>query len=79
MSNQTQAEAVFARLEHQLKNHPLVSGIELAALQVNGVYTDDLCVRVLVKSAAVTHETLGIPTDIDGIAVEVRFSVIELH
>jgi hypothetical protein len=79
MTTLKQAETVFSRLEGQLKTHPLFSGIEIAALQKNGVYTDDLCVRVLVNSPTATHETLNLPREIDGVVVEVRYSVIELH
>lgn len=79
METQKQAEAVFMRLEKQLKKHPLFSGIELAALQKDGVYTNELCVRILVNSPNVTHEILNIPKKIDGVVIEIRFSKIELH
>lgn len=79
MTNQKQAEEVFTRLEKQLKSHPKITGLELAALQKDGVYTDDLCVRVLVNSKDATHESLSIPRVIDGVLIEVRFTKIELH
>ena len=79
MTNKEQAEKVFATLERQLKGHSLVTGIEIASLQKDGVYTDDLCVRVLVNSQTSTHETLNLPREIDGVVIEVRFSKVELQ
>lgn len=79
MTTLKQAQTVFSRLEMQFKDHPLFSGIEIAALQKNGVYTDDLCVRVLVNSPTATHETLHLPREMDGVVIEVRYCVIELH
>jgi len=79
MATLKQAETVFGKLERQFKDHPLISGIEIAALQKDGVYTDDLCVRILVNSPAATHETLRLPKEMDGVVIEVRYSVIELH
>lgn len=74
-----QAKTVFSKLEHQFKDHPLISGIEIAALKKDGVYTDELCVRILVNSPTATHETLSLPKEMDGVVIEVRYSVIELH
>ncbi|MBL8500452.1 MAG: hypothetical protein LZF64_01270 [Nitrosomonas sp.] len=79
MTTLNQAEAVFSQLEKQLKDHPLFTGIEIAALRKDGTYTDDLCVRVLVNSPSATHETLNLPKEIDGVVIEVHYSVIELH
>lgn len=79
MANLQQAEAVFKRLERQLIKNPLISGLEIAALHHGDVVTDDLCVRILVNSQAVTHESLNIPKEMDGVTIEVRYRVISLH
>lgn len=79
MSTQAEAQDVFSKIEKKLLGNRLVTGMEIAVLQKDGVYTDDVCVRVLVNSDKATHEQLGIPKEMDGVMIEVRFSVIELY
>lgn len=79
MTNQKEAEKVFARLEKQLEDHPCFTGIELAAMQKDGVYTDDLCVRILVNAQDITHEKLNIPRESSGVVIEVQFVQINLQ
>jgi hypothetical protein len=79
MATLQQAEKVFKNLEHQLLKNPLISGIEIAALRRGDTFTDDLCVRILVNSQKATHETLNVPTEMDGVGIEVRYGVITLQ
>jgi hypothetical protein len=79
MATEQKAKEVFSKLEKKLLANKLVTGMEIAVFQKDGVYTDEVCVRILVNSDQVTHEQLGIPKEMDGVVIEVRFSIIELH
>jgi hypothetical protein len=79
MTTLQEAQAVFNQLEPRVRNHPAFSGIEIAALEKDGVHTDEPCVRVLVNSVQVTHATLGIPKEMQGVQIQVQFRIIEPH
>ena len=66
-------------IDARFRGHPRVSAVELAALQRDGRYTDELCVRIVVNAPDVTHATLNVPETIDDVVIELRFSTIELQ
>ncbi|SFD05203.1 hypothetical protein [Algibacter pectinivorans] len=76
MKNYFKVKEVFKTIQAQVIDYPNVTGIEIASLKKDGVYTSDLCIRVLVNSENVTIKDLNIPESIDGIAISVTYKTI---
>ncbi|XMO86399.1 hypothetical protein AAFN75_16555 [Algibacter sp. AS12] len=76
MKNYDKVKEVFKTIQAQVIDSTNVTGIEIASLKKDGVYTSDLCIRVLVNSKNVTNKDLNIPESVDGIAISVTYKTI---
>ncbi|MEP3839138.1 MAG: hypothetical protein ABJM36_15955 [Algibacter sp.] len=76
MKNYEKVKEVFKIIQEQVIDSPNVTGIEIASLKKDGVYTSDLCIRVLVNSKNINHKDLNIPESVEGIVISVTYKTI---
>jgi len=77
MKDLDKATKVFEAIKAKVEHHKFFSGIEIASLQKDNAYTDDLCVRVLVNEKNIDHKDLNLPQTMEDVPIEVTYRVIK--
>jgi len=76
MSDLKSAEEVLDIVKKKVEQSEFFTGIEIAALRKGDVYTDELCVRVLVNKKNITHSDLEIPTTLKDIPIVIEKRIL---
>lgn len=68
---------VLDTLKTKIEGKDFFTGIEITSVKKGNIYTNEVCVRVLVNSKEIDHTSIGIPQKIDGVPIEVIYRTIE--
>jgi len=71
------ARLIVEILASKLKDNAHFLGVEIGVLKIGDVFTNDICVRVLVDSNDLKHDDLKIDQEIDDIKIELVKRIIK--
>lgn len=68
---------VVEALVGKLKDNAHCLGVEIGVLKIGDIFTNDICVRVLVDNSNLKLDDLNVEQEIDGVKIEVIERIIK--
>lgn len=62
---------IQAEVQDELLRHPEVTGVDVGRRSIGGKQTDELAIRIYVRDKKVALQTLKLPSELQGVPVEV--------